>query len=522
MKHPQVRWFGRRAPAIAALCTSLLAGCILQPAYRRPAMQTPAQWANGIPGKADSDQSAVAQDGWWTALGDEALDTLMSATLQDNPSLAVASERVEGAKAATAAVRAQQLPRMNLSGSASRAKSQNPLSQGAPYTLMIDTASVGPSLGWEIDLWGRLRESARAAQLRLDEEVADAQSARLSLEAQVANTVLGLRACRYSLSARDEDIASRETELSLMRLRLAAGSAAPVDEANALTNLAAARTARIAVQEQCAESVDALVALSGRDAAFVAALVAAPLARREEGDFCMPSPAGCPMEGVMPYAPALQPIMPATVLLAHPVVIAAEREAAASWSDIGVARAQRLPQIDLAALLSGQWLRALGTGAHFDLWSAGASLSGPLFDGGAGAANVRGSEARYRQAVANLRSVLRSTAQDIEDALAAQSAAEERTLTAGHELEAAQVTLRANEERWRAGAISMFELQIARRQLTNANEDAIAAVRDRAIAWVNLVRASNSTLQRADEHRMGSLSSTHDVDAGPTFTSYTW
>ena len=44
----------------------------------------------------------------------------------------------------------------------------------------------------------------------------------------------------------------------------------------------------------------------------------------------------------MPYAPVLQPSMPATVLLAHPVVLAAEQEAAASWSDIGVARAQRL------------------------------------------------------------------------------------------------------------------------------------------------------------------------------------
>jgi hypothetical protein len=68
----------------------------------------------------------------------------------------------------------------------------------------------------------------------------------------------------------------------------------------------------------------------------------------------------------------------------------------------------------------------------------------------------------------------------------------------------------------------MFELQIARRQLTSANEDAIAAVRDRAIAWVNIVRASNSTSKRADERRVGSLSSGHGTDAGSTFTSYAW
>ncbi len=76
---------GRRAPAIAAMCALLLAGCTLQPGFRSPAMQTPSQWANGVPGEMDTEQFAVARDGWWSALGDEAIDTLMSATLQDNP-----------------------------------------------------------------------------------------------------------------------------------------------------------------------------------------------------------------------------------------------------------------------------------------------------------------------------------------------------------------------------------------------------------------------------------------------------
>jgi hypothetical protein len=62
--------------------------------YQIPAMQTPPQWASGVPGNIDTDQFAVAQDGWRTALGEEAIDTLMFPTLQDNPTLSVASERV--------------------------------------------------------------------------------------------------------------------------------------------------------------------------------------------------------------------------------------------------------------------------------------------------------------------------------------------------------------------------------------------------------------------------------------------
>jgi outer membrane protein TolC len=155
-------------------------------------------------------------------------------------------------------------------------------------------------------------------------------------------------------------------------------------------------------------------------------------------------------------------------------------------------RAERLPQINLQAIFTGQWLSAFGQHVHFDTWSVGSSLSVPLFDGGEGAAKVRGAEARYVEAVENLRAVLRSAVQDIEDALAAQSSAEERTVTTQDAETAASVSLRANEARWHAGAISLFELENARRDSNAAEENAIAAARDRAQAWVDLVRASGT------------------------------
>src|SRR3546814_17487117 len=72
----------------------------------------------------------------------------------------------------------------------------------------------------------------------------------------------------------------------------------------------------------------------------------------------------------------------------------------------------------------------------------------------------------------------------VEDALAGQQSAQQRVVTSRQAVEAARAALRANEARWRAGAISMFELEDSRRQFNGAQESAIAAARDRAQAWV--------------------------------------
>jgi outer membrane protein TolC len=200
------------------------------------------------------------------------------------------------------------------------------------------------------------------------------------------------------------------------------------------------------------------------------------------------------MAGFMPQPPAAAPALPAVVLAAHPSVISADREAAAAWAEIGVARANRLPRLNLAALLTGQWIRAAGSTLDFTTWSVGPSLTGTLFDGGAGAANVSAAQARYRQAVASLQGTLRTTVEDVENALAAQASAQDRTASAGEAAAAAHTTLEASEGQWKAGAVSLFELEDSRRQYASAQDAEISARRDRAQAWVALVKATGGAV----------------------------
>jgi outer membrane protein TolC len=494
-----------RHSRVACALTAIvcIGGCTTQPPYETPRVDVQTAWANAT-ATASSTLAGSPQDEWWTHLHDPAIDTLIASALIDNPTLAQAAARIDEARATLRSSRAQRFPQLIGNGALTRGSSQNQSGGNAATitssTITTDSASLGASLGWELDLWGRARAIEAAARSRLDARNADAEEARLSLAAQLADSVLSLRACNHSLAIRDEDIASRETELSLMRQRLAVGNVAPVDEANALSNLASARTNRLSQQESCSILVDALVALSGRHAGTVRHLVAQPLSSRESP----PAPAApvapasqVEAATVMPSAPLTQPDLPATVLLEHPTVRSAERELAASYSEIGIARAERLPRIDLSALLTGQWIRAFGSTVHFDTWSAGPTVSAPILDAGLGGANVRGAEARYSGALATLLSTMRTTAQDMEDALVAQSSAEQRVGTSQQAVDAARVALSANEARYRAGAISLFELEDARRQFNSAQESSITAARDRARAWVALVRASGNAVALA-------------------------
>jgi outer membrane protein TolC len=137
-------------------------------------------------------------------------------------------------------------------------------------------------------------------------------------------------------------------------------------------------------------------------------------------------------------------------------------------------------------------LHAAGTTVKYTAWSLGAGLSGTLFDGGRGAATVDAAEARYRAAGSALRASVRAAAQDVENALAALASAEARIATTRLGEAAARRTLLATEAQWRAGTVSLFELEDARRLHATSQNSAIAAAQDSGRAWVALVRASGN------------------------------
>ncbi len=456
---------------------ALMGGCALQPAYQRPALDMPVSWTSE-PARPSAEAGVYAAD-WWRELNDPAINQLVEAGLRDNPTLAEAAARVDQARAAWGVKGAQKSPAIGLEVGAERSRDRS-----GNATSSQNSADVGATLSWEVDLWGRIRASSDAARYRLAARTADARGARLLVAANIADSAVALRACTLALEIRNQDILSRGTELDISRARLSLGSIAPVMVAAAESRLASARTDLALQEEACSRIVAGLVALSGLEPARVREILRPGNPDPNPG----PNPGPLDMAASLPAPPPYVPALPATVLLGHPAIVAAEREVAARWSEIEVARAERLPRLDLAAALSGQWIHALGSGASFVSGSIGAGLSGPLLDGGAGAARVQGAEAEHREALAQLHGAIRVAVRDVEYGLAARQSADRRMETTRAALEAAQFALRANEARWRAGAIAQYELEESRRQYNQAQESVVVAAADRARAWIMLVR----------------------------------
>lgn len=457
----------------------LFGACSLQDIYSTPVLAKPEVWSSAVGSGVESPAN------WWVTLEDPAIDHLVEASFASSPTLAQAVARMDEARANLGVSEANQLP--NLTATASTKVTDTQQSGGGNTGAAFATGQIGgrstvtsasPTLSWELDLFGRLRNAVEASKATLDARTADAQNTKLALAAEVANTTVALRACRYAVETKQADVASQETTLSLTRAKVGAGFSAPVDEASALREASTAKSNLAAQQEQCERNVNALVALTGKNRNDVVQEVSQPLA---QGAF-------------VPTPPKAQAQLPAIVLASHPTVRAADHDAAAAWAQIGVARADRFPKIDLAAALSGQWLSIAGSTTRSLGWSVAPSISAVLFDAGKGAANQDAAEARYRNAVAVLDNALRTTVKEVENALAAQQSAEAQLTAASEAERAAKIVVSAREAGWKQGLASMLELEDARRQFRATQNTAIAAAQARAKAWVDLVSATGNAM----------------------------
>ena len=456
-----------RAVALAMVIS--LPGCALQPPAHTEMPRLPTQWSQGSP--APSSTQPPASLTWWRALQDGGLDELVEAAEQSSPTLAQAWARLDEARANAGAQQASQGPSLRADAQASRGTSQS--ANGQPQTR----ASANANFSWELDLFGRLRHNSAAAQQRLQGSQADAQGTRLLLQAQVADAVIAARACGAQAAVRREDVRSRTAALRLTELRQAAGQVSAMDTARSRSSLADAEVNRVGTEEQCAEGEQQLVSLTGW-----------PVARiRQALQASTPPPPRLVHE-----PPAFQAGLPATVLGSHPNIVSALRAADAAWEDIGAAEAARRPSLSLTALLGPSWLRAAGSFSRSSSWSLAPAWSASLWDGGRAQAQAGAARARHAQALASLEKAVRGAVQDVENALAsAEGAAQRERLAQGGAVAASQL-LSASLASHQAGRMSLFELEDARRSFNNAQLTLIHAQRDRARAWVALVKATGS------------------------------
>lgn len=469
-----------RMRTLPVLLSLILAGCSVAPPYdpprpvlpdafkEAPQAVDPAAWKPAEP--SDSRHRGA----WWTIFDDPKLDELQRQALQANQTLRSGIARVERSRALARAAGADRLPQVDVGAGVTRFRA-SPVSLGlpedsdvAPQTAWRATAGVG----YEVDLFGRVKNAVAAAEADAGQDAALLQSLLLAIQADVAQHYLLLRWLDAEIGLLEDTVALRSDAVDIIDRRVREGEAGELDLARARTELSNARSDRIALTRTRAEIEHALAVLLGR----------------------APAQLTIEREPVVFRPIAIPPGLPSELLERRPDIAAAERAMAAANARIGVARAAYYPRLSLSGLLgfeSGElgdlFRSASRTWALGPL--VGTMLSMTIFDGGRREAIEASTAADYDRTVADYRQTVLTALREVEDSLSALRILAEQSREEARAVESARRAAQLSSTRYREGYVSYFEVIDAGRQVLAAQRAALQTDRERALATVALVRA---------------------------------
>lgn len=439
---------------LALALTAALAACTtVGPNYQPPAAEAPAAYRAATPAGVE------LQRDWWLMFGDAQLNALQAQALQASPTLAVAAARIERARAVFGATRADPLPRVDLGASAGGLRTSGkatttPVLNGRAVTFEGESFGLSASVGWEIDLWGRVRRVAEAAQAQLDAASLEAAAARVALTADVAAAYWQWRALADETLALQRLRDSRAQALQVAQTRFDAGAASVQDLERVRAELAAADADLADQPRRQSLLLNQLAALTGQPAATLQ-LRAAPL----------------------PAPPAVRAGLPSELLQRRPDLAQSLAQLHAATAQVGVAEAAFYPSIRLTGSFgySSEDLGAL-LSAPARLYNLGPSLSLPLFEGGRNRANLATARAQVDESLATFRGRMLQALREVDDALAELQGratvvdAQRRTLAASSQ------ALAVARRRYDQGAVSYLDVTEAERTPL-ATERALAQLR---------------------------------------------
>jgi multidrug efflux system outer membrane protein len=447
------RW---RLSVLLAIAATALVSCAVGPNYHRPDLDVPGGYRRTAAGEAAP--PALAPN-WWTLFNDPTLTRLAEETAAANLDIKAAIARVEQARAATRSAAGNFLPAIDLGGSARRSGSA--AGSATSYSLPA-------SLGYELDVWGRLRRQYEASKHAEQATADDLEFVRQTAIADVAQAY-------FTLRLYDRQIASYEAALDLYRKQLdltdtkyKAGLSLPTDLLQAKTQVNSASNQLIEVRRARAKQEHAIAILLGRPPAEVV-MEKAPL------DTPIPTvPAGLPVD----------------LLSRRPDVAEAEHRLAAANAQIGVATANFFPNFNLNASLGFQNAnieRLLEWESR--VWSVTPGFGLPIFHGGQLRAPLAQSKARYEELVANYRAAVLRSFQDVEDQLSDLHLLAEKAQSLEDTLVSAREYSRLTEIQYRQGLTTYLQVIDANQTLLTNELSAAQAHSQRLSATVLLIKA---------------------------------
>jgi outer membrane protein, multidrug efflux system len=356
----------------------------------------------------------------------------------------------------------------SVANSRSSAQTSQSLAMGG-RAIEGNNFTVGASLSYELDLWGRVRRVVEAADAQALAAQDDRDGVILLLSAQVAQAYWQLRGLDVERAILDNALATRRESQQLIEARFNAGLSNELDVSRARIERANAEADLHEVQRQRNSLEHALAVLVG----------------------VSPSAPLVPAGAALPAPPSIPVGLPASLLSQRPDLAGSVAQLRAANAQIGVAEGAFYPSVSLTGNFgyASESLSNLAGGSARQFSIGPLALSLPLFDGGRNKANLAIAKARYDEALANHEGRLLTALREVEDAL---SDVKQRQLQADVQVQAQQAAARAHEvakARYERGVSSYLDVTDAQRSALAADRAAAQIRTQRLLATVAVARA---------------------------------
>ncbi|MEC4889263.1 MAG: efflux transporter outer membrane subunit [Nitrospira sp.] len=450
-------------------CSDWLPHVDLAPAYQPPQYVVPASWHGASPFVEAKPSDDALRSDWWTLYDDPLLNRLEEQAMAANPDLQAAAERFIQARDDMMKARSRRMPQIGLGfGASNNRQSDNTLFRPPDSPLRESSVSIGGLASWEPDFWSAIRNATRVETYRAEERAADYGLARLSLQAEIAANYFTLRGYDAEVATYKQSIDLYKRSLAIVKTQFAGAIASALDVARVESLLYSTETKLAQVQGQRQVTEQSIAILVNM------------------------APAGFtikPVDQLRVATVTIPQTIPSTLLERRPDVARMERQMAQANRAIGIARAAFYPNVTFRA---GGGFEDAGFNLiqlANSLWSYGATVAVPMFQGGYRRAQLQQAWSAYRETEDRYRSTVLNAFREVENNLSLttqlSTAVDRQEAAVGATKKAQNLTT----ELYQGGLASSLELIYAQVATLTARIESVQIKAELLRSSVALIRA---------------------------------
>lgn len=457
-----------------------LSACSFAPHYERPAMPIPNHykeegiWVSAKPKL----ETATKEAPWWTLFHDEILNQLERKLTCDNNNIKVALGRYQEARAIAQATQSAMYPTINGIGTAARQQNSATVANSNDLPILLyNTFILGAILNYELDAWGRVRNSVIQSGNLARASAFDLAAIDLSMHTELAMNYFELRGDDEAQRVLDITVAAYEKVLYLTKQRHSWGIDPQQDVDQAITELENAKTLAADMRLKRAQREHAIAVLIGEI----------------PSNFSI-KPVNIPFK----FA-TVSPDISSTLLQRRPDIVAAEQRVFAANASIGVARAAFFPQIHLVGLIAVQSSQLSNLfSSPSVIWSLGPNTALTLiqpevqqviFDGFKLEALLSKAKAIYFETVNAYKQTVLTAFQEVEDGLVAIHRLDQEYQTQAKSTAAAKRALIQANRRYKGGIATFLNVIVTEDEALKSELALITIRTRRQLASVQLIKA---------------------------------